>query len=54
MPSDALLRVAGFDGVAYIQGDERIPKDAFVCKGRCDRCRACWDRDAKALVLHKH
>lgn len=54
MPSVATLKAQGFDGVAYVEGDERAPKDAFVCAGSCERCRACWDREEKALLLHRH
>jgi hypothetical protein len=55
MPSRAVLTAAGFTGVAYIEGDERAPKDAMVCKGRCDSCRACWKKgEAASLLLHKH
>jgi hypothetical protein len=45
---------------AWIEGDSRIPKDAFKCEGgagkdalKCDTCKACWSTD-KDVVFGIH
>ena len=36
--------------------DDRIPKDAFVCPGKCDVCRHCWCAlgPGDAVVFDRH
>ena len=36
--------------------EDRIPKDALLCSGKCDDCHACWDAKYKGkdIYIPKH
>jgi len=34
--------------------DRRIPKNALICKGKCDKCLQCWEKGNFSIVLPIH
>jgi hypothetical protein len=52
MPSCEEREAHGVEGVAWIEGDERVPKGTERCKGSCLQCRGCWE--GKSVVLKRH
>lgn len=58
-PGDGLSRrgvrkLTGISSFAWLEGDERAPRNALVCGGSCVSCRACWDSSLTDVVLKKH
>lgn len=52
MPWEEEREARGVEGVAWIEGDERVPKGTERCKGSCLECRGCWE--GKSVVLKRH
>lgn len=53
LPDREDMKSKGVRGVAWLEGDERIPPKTTKCEGSCEDCRFCWV-GKKDVVLHKH